>query len=54
MLKGILYFKLENLTAQKLGPYFRSLGQQVFKSGMAYQGAAAHEDQCILNSKLNP
>lgn len=36
MLKGILYYKLENFTNLAIGPFFRRLGQSTFRSGMAY------------------
>jgi hypothetical protein len=35
MLKGILYYKFENLTVQ-MGPIFRNWGQSLFRSGLAF------------------
>ena len=43
MLKGVLYYKLENVTVG-LGPSFRKWGQSLFRAGMAAQGDSAHED----------
>ena len=43
MLKGLLYYKLDNLTVS-MGPQLRSWGQSLFRAGMAAQGASAHED----------
>jgi len=34
MLKGILYYKFENLTVS-MGPLIRNWGQSLFRSGMA-------------------
>jgi hypothetical protein len=46
MLKGVLFYKLEN-AAISVGPTFRALGQNLFRSGMALQGASAHEDTLV-------
>jgi len=43
MFKAALYYKLENVTIG-LGPHLRRLGQNLFRAGMANQGAMAHED----------
>ena len=43
MLKGALYYNLENVTIG-LSPTLRRWGQNLFRSGMANQGAMAHED----------
>lgn len=43
MFKGALYYKLENMTIG-LGPRLRGWGQNMFRAGMANQGAMAHED----------
>ncbi len=36
MFKGVLYFKLETLTAKVLGPVFRRTGQSIYRSGVAF------------------
>jgi hypothetical protein len=43
MFKGALYYKLENMTVG-MGPNLRRWGQNMFRAGMANQGAMAHED----------
>ncbi len=43
MFKGALYYKLENMTIG-MGPNLRRWGQNMFRAGMANQGAMAHED----------
>jgi len=43
MFKGALYYKLENMTIG-FAPKLRMMGQQLFRAGMANQGAAGHED----------
>lgn len=43
MFKGALYYKLENMTIG-LAPSLRGWGQNLFRAGMANQGAMAHED----------
>ena len=43
MFKGALYYKLENMTIG-LAPTLRGWGQNLFRAGMANQGAMAHED----------
>ncbi len=53
MLKGILYYKLENATIG-LGPAIRSLGQSLFRQGMALQGASAHEDTLVPSLRCVP
>ena len=53
MLKGILYYKFENLTVQ-MGPISRNLGQSLFRSGLAYQGASAHEDKIVPSLRCVP
>ncbi len=47
MLKGVLYFKLENLTARVIGPIFRRTGQSVYRRGVAFQGDIGHEDRLV-------
>lgn len=43
MLKGRLFWSMENL-ATSMGPWFRNIGQNMFRAGMANQGVAAHTD----------
>lgn len=40
MFKGVLYFKLETLTARVLGPLFRRTGQSIYRSGVTFQGSS--------------
>lgn len=47
MFKGVLYFKLENLTCRVLGPMFRRQGQKLYQRGVALQGAVGHEDRLV-------
>ena len=54
MLKGVLYFKLESFTARVLGPFFRRTGQQVYRSGVAFQGALGHEDRLVPSLRCVP
>lgn len=53
MLKGILYYKFENLTVQ-MGPVLRNWGQSLFRSGLAFQGASAHEDKIVPSLRCVP
>ena len=46
MFKGVLYYKLEN-SFVSFAPRLRAMGQQLFRAGMASQGAAAHEDTIV-------
>ena len=54
MLKGILYYKLENLTTKVVGPTFRRLGQQLFKRGLDMQGELAHQDVLVPSLRCVP
>lgn len=54
MFKGVLYFKLESVTARILGPFFRSTGQSLFRQGMASQGALAHQDRLVPSLRCVP
>jgi len=36
MFKGVLYFKLETLTARVLGPMFRRTGQSIYRQGVSF------------------
>jgi hypothetical protein len=54
MLKGVLYFKLENFTAKVLGPAFRRTGQQLYRSGVALQGEFGHEDRLVPSMRCVP
>lgn len=47
MFKGVLYYKLENLTARVLGPFFRRAGQSLYRQGVAFQGEYGHEDRIV-------
>lgn len=53
MLKGVLFYKLENLTIS-VGPAFRAWGQNLFRQGMAMQGASAHEDRLVPSLRCVP
>ena len=53
MFKGALYFRLENMTIG-LGPQLRRWGQNMFRQGMAAQGAAAHEDTQVPSLRCVP
>ena len=53
MLKGALYYKLENMTIS-LAPSLRGWGQSLFRSGMANQGVAAHEDTIVPSLRCVP
>ena len=46
MLKGVLYYKMEN-AAVGFGPMFRAWGNQLFRQGLALQGPSAHEDTLV-------
>ncbi len=54
MLKGVLYFKLETLTARVLGPMFRRTGQSLFRQGLAMQGECGHEDRLVPSTRCIP
>ena len=47
MLKGILYYKFENLTARVLGPFLRRTGQSLFNRGSRMQGELANNDRLM-------
>ena len=53
MLKGVLYYKLEN-AAIGFGPMFRAWGNQLFRQGMALQGPSAHEDTLVPSLRCVP
>ena len=53
MFKGVLYFKLENSVAG-YGPTLRKWGQQLFRAGMASQGAMGHEDTRVPSLRCVP
>lgn len=53
MLKGVLYYKLENMTV-KVGPAFRRVGNSLFRAGMANQADAAHEDYMVPSLRCVP
>jgi hypothetical protein len=54
MFKGVLYYKLENLTNSAVGPIFRRLGQQLFNRGLALQGEAGHQDVLVPSLRCVP
>jgi len=54
MFKGVLYFKLETLTARVLGPMFRRAGQSMYRSGVAFQGEFGHEDRLVPSTRCVP
>lgn len=54
MLKGVLYFKLENFTARTLSNFFRQTGQNMFKAGVAYQGNMASHDTLVPSLRCVP
>lgn len=54
MLKGFLYFKLENFTARTLGPFFRRQGQSFFRQGLGFQGQMGHEDTLVPSLRCIP
>ena len=53
MLKGLLYYKMENMTVA-MGPHLRRIGQQLFRSGMESQGASAHADRIVPSLRCVP
>ena len=54
MLKGVLYFKLENFTARVLGPMFRKAGQSLHSQGLALQGSLMHNDRLVPSMRCIP
>ncbi len=55
MLKGVIYFKLENFTARVLGPFLRNTGQQVFHRGVQFQGQMGfHQDRLVPSLRCIP
>jgi hypothetical protein len=48
-MRTIIYYKLEKITYNKIGPLLRKIGQQVYNAGHKIQGPAAHEDYCKRN-----
>lgn len=53
MIKGALYYRLENLTVS-FGPTLRRVGQNLFRQGIASQGAMAHEDTIVPSLRCVP
>lgn len=53
MLKGVLYYKLENMT-HKVGPVLRKWGQGIYRAGVANQGASGHEDYAVPSLRCVP
>lgn len=54
MLKGVLYYKLENLTARLVAPLFRRTGQSIYYRGLTLQGQAGHEDRLVPSLRCVP
>ena len=54
MFKGVLYFKLETLTARVLGPMFRRTGQSMYRQGVTLQGVLGHEDRLVPSMRCVP
>ena len=53
MFKGALYYKLENMMIGS-APNLRRWGQQLFRQGMAAQGAMAHQDTLVPSLRCVP
>lgn len=53
MLKGVLYYNLENAT-QQMAPRIRAAGQNLFRSGNALQGQYAHQDSIVPSLRCVP
>ena len=53
MLKGVLYYRLEN-SLTGLAPKLRAAGQSLFRAGMANQGAMGHEDTRVPSLRCVP
>ena len=53
LFKGALYYKLENMTVG-LAPTLRRWGQNLYRQGMASQGAMAHEDTLVPSLRCVP
>jgi hypothetical protein len=54
MLKGVLYFKLENFTARVVAPLYRRTGQSLFRSGVKLQGPMGHDDRLVPSLRCVP
>ena len=54
MLKGILYFKLENFAARVLGPMARRTGQSLFNRGTQMQGEFHNNDRLVPSLRCVP
>lgn len=54
MFKGVLYYKLENLTARVFGPFLRRAGQNLYRRGVALQGEYGHEDRLVPSLRCVP
>lgn len=53
MLRGVVYFQLENWTSS-LGPKLRAIGQNLFRTGVAMQGPMGHEDRRVPSMRCIP
>lgn len=54
MLKHILFFKLENLSARVVGPMLRRTGQNLFFRGTEMQGDAHNNDRLVPSMRCVP
>jgi len=54
MLKGILFYKLENLTSKVIGPMFRRTGQSLFWLGSSLQGPMDNNDRLVPSLRCIP
>jgi hypothetical protein len=54
MLKGVLFYKLENITARVIAPFLRSTGQAVFHRGQQFQGQLQNDDRLVPSLRCIP
>lgn len=54
MLKGILFYKLENLTTKVIGPFFRRTGQAMYNYGNTLQEDLANNDRLVPSMRCIP
>ncbi len=54
MLKSILFYKFEVLSARVLAPILRSTGQSIYRRGVAMQGEFANEDRLVPSLRCIP
>lgn len=53
MIKGLLFWRFETIQ-QTLAPKLRAIGQNMFRAGMANQGAMAHSDRIVPSLRCVP